>query len=36
MSQSSTELPMTESLSNGDASLPEVKQEEQDSSDVTR
>ncbi|XP_058720111.1 nuclear receptor subfamily 2 group C member 1-like isoform X1 [Poecile atricapillus] len=36
MSQSSTELSMIESLSNGDASLSELKQEEQASSDVTR
>nr|XP_047917061.1 nuclear receptor subfamily 2 group C member 1 isoform X7 [Anser cygnoides] len=36
MSQSSTELSMIESLSNGDASLPELQQEEQASSDVTR
>lgn len=36
MSQSSTELSMIENLSNGDASLPEQKQEEQASSDVTR
>lgn len=36
MSQSSTELSMIESLSNGDASLSEPKQEEQASSDVTR
>uniref|UniRef100_A0A8B9C197 Nuclear receptor subfamily 2 group C member 1 n=1 Tax=Anser brachyrhynchus TaxID=132585 RepID=A0A8B9C197_9AVES len=36
MSQSSTELSMIESLSNGDASLSELQQEEQASSDVTR
>lgn len=36
MSQSSTELSMIENLSNGDASLPEQKQEQQASSDVTR
>ncbi|KAM6425599.1 nuclear receptor subfamily 2 group C member 1 isoform 3-T3 [Rhynochetos jubatus] len=36
MSQSSTELSMIETLSNGDASLPELQQEEQASSDVTR
>ncbi|KAJ7410815.1 Nuclear receptor subfamily 2 group C member 1 [Pitangus sulphuratus] len=36
ISQSSTELSMIESLSNGDASLSELKQEEQTSSDVTR
>ncbi|XP_021244488.1 nuclear receptor subfamily 2 group C member 1 isoform X4 [Numida meleagris] len=36
MSQSSTELSMIESLSNGDGSLPELQQEEQGSSDVTR
>ncbi|XP_041265737.1 nuclear receptor subfamily 2 group C member 1 isoform X4 [Onychostruthus taczanowskii] len=35
MSQSSTELSMIENLSNGDASLSELKQEEQASSDVT-
>ncbi|XP_038259128.1 nuclear receptor subfamily 2 group C member 1 isoform X5 [Dermochelys coriacea] len=36
MSQSSAELSMIESLSNGDASLSELHQEEQASSDVTR
>ncbi|NWI15418.1 N2C1A protein, partial [Crypturellus soui] len=36
VSQSSTELSMIESLSNGDASLSELPQEEQASSDVTR
>ncbi|PKU47262.1 nuclear receptor subfamily 2 group c member 1 isoform x1 [Limosa lapponica baueri] len=36
MSQSSTELSMIESLSNGEASLSELQQEEQASSDVTR
>ncbi|NWX99750.1 NR2C1 protein, partial [Nothoprocta ornata] len=35
-SQSSTELSMIESLSNGDASLSELPQEEQASTDVTR
>ncbi|XP_019370613.1 PREDICTED: nuclear receptor subfamily 2 group C member 1 isoform X1 [Gavialis gangeticus] len=35
MSQSSTELSMIESLSNGDTSLSELQQEEQASSDVT-
>ncbi|XP_048691519.1 nuclear receptor subfamily 2 group C member 1 isoform X5 [Caretta caretta] len=36
MSQSSAELSMIESLSNGDTSLSELHQEEQASSDVTR
>ncbi|NXC16073.1 NR2C1 protein, partial [Corythaeola cristata] len=36
MSQSSTELSMIESLSNGDASLSELQQEQEASSDVTR
>ncbi|XP_044837109.1 nuclear receptor subfamily 2 group C member 1 isoform X4 [Mauremys mutica] len=36
MSQSSAELSMIESLNNGDASLSELHQEEQASSDVTR
>jgi len=36
LSQSGTELSMIESLSNGDGSLPELQQEEQGSSDVTR
>ncbi|XP_026721610.1 nuclear receptor subfamily 2 group C member 1 isoform X1 [Athene cunicularia] len=36
MSQSSTELSMIENLSNGDASLSELQQEQQASSDVTR
>lgn len=36
MSQSSTDLSMIESLSNGDASLSELKQDEQASTDVSR
>ncbi|XP_064010960.1 nuclear receptor subfamily 2 group C member 1 isoform X2 [Pogoniulus pusillus] len=36
ISQSTTELSMIDSLSNGDASLSELQQEEQASSDVTR